>query len=54
MRKKIIYLAKKLLASNPKDNFTAIEITNFEWNPVLKNDYIKTDILNKNKPNCNQ
>lgn len=44
----------KLLSGNPKDNFTVTPITNFEWKPVLKNDYIKTDILNKNKSNCNQ
>lgn len=46
--------SKKLLSTNPKDNFSVTEITNFEWNPVLKNNYIKTDILNKNKPKCNQ
>ena len=46
--------SKKLLSSNPKDNFTVTPIDNFEWKPVLKNDYIKTDILNKNKSNCNQ
>ncbi len=46
--------SEKLLTENPKDNFTVKEITNFEWNPVLKNDYTKTDILNKNKSNCNQ
>jgi len=46
--------SKKLLSENPKDNFSVTEITNFEWKPVLKNDYIKTDILNKNKSNCIQ
>ena len=46
--------SEKLLSTNPKDNFTVTEITNFEWNPILKNDYTKTDILNKNKTNCNQ
>ncbi len=46
--------SEKLLTSNPKDNFTITEITNFQWKPVLKNDYVKTDILNKNKANCNQ
>ncbi len=46
--------SKKLLSSNPKNNFTVTQITNFEWKPVLKNDYVKTDILNKNKSNCNQ
>jgi len=46
--------SKKLLSENPKKNFSVIEITDFTWKPVLKNDYIKTDILNKNKSNCNQ
>ena len=46
--------SKKLLTSNPKDNFTVTEITDFKWKPILKNDYLKTDILNKNKPMCNQ
>jgi len=46
--------SNKLLSSNPKDNFKATQITDFKWKPVLKNDYIKTDILNKNKSNCNQ
>jgi alpha-acetolactate decarboxylase/formylmethanofuran dehydrogenase subunit E len=44
----------KLLSTNPKDNFTVIEIKGFKWMPVLKNDYIKTDILNKNKSTCSQ
>lgn len=38
-----------LLTSNPKDNFRITEVTDFKWNPVLKNDFVKTDILNKNK-----
>jgi len=46
--------AKKLLSENPKDNFTVTEITNFEWDPILKNDFTKTDVLNKNKSKCNQ
>lgn len=46
--------SKKLLTTNSKDNFTVTEIENFQWNPVLKNDYLKTDILNKNKSKCNQ
>ena len=46
--------SNKLLSSNPKDNFSVTEITDFEWKPVLKNDYIKTDILNKNKSKCNK
>ncbi len=46
--------SEKLLTSNPKEIFTITEIRDFKWIPVLKNDYIKTDILNKNKSNCNQ
>jgi acetolactate decarboxylase len=44
--------SEKLLASNPKNIFIIDEILNFNWNPVLKNTFIKTDILNKQKPNC--
>ena len=43
-----------LLSTNPSENFIVTEISNFEWNPVLKNDYTKTDILNKNAKTCNQ
>lgn len=43
-----------LLKNNPSENFTIKEISDFKWNPILKNDFIKTDILNKNKSNCNQ
>ena len=46
--------SEKLLSTAPKENFTVKEINNFKWNPVLKSDYLKTDILNKNKTNCNQ
>ncbi len=44
----------KLLTTNPKDNFTVTEIPNYKWNPVLKNDFVKTDILNKNKSKCTE
>ena len=42
-----------LLKTNPKDNFIIAEITDFKWQPVLKNDFLKTDVINKNKPQCN-
>jgi formylmethanofuran dehydrogenase subunit E len=45
---------QKLLSTNPKVNFTVTELTDFEWKPVLKNNYIKTDILNKNISRCSQ
>lgn len=44
--------SEKLLSENPSDNFTVTEITDFEWNPKTNNNYIKTDILNKNLPDC--
>jgi len=44
----------KLLSEDPKNNFIVKEITNFEWKPILKNDYTKTDVLNKNKPECDK
>ena len=46
--------SEKLLSSNPEDNFTVSKIDHFVWKPVLKNDYIKTDVLNKDKGECNQ
>jgi acetolactate decarboxylase len=44
--------SKLLLSTDPKENFTVTDVIGFEWEPVLKNDYSKTDILNKNKAKC--
>lgn len=41
-----------LIHSDPTKIFTVKEIQNFEWNPTTKNDYLKTDILNKSLPDC--
>lgn len=41
-----------LLNSDPNKIFSVKNISNFDWNPNTKNDYLKTDILNKNLPNC--
>lgn len=41
-----------LIQSDPTKLFTVKEISNFQWNPKTKNDYLKTDILNKNLPDC--
>jgi len=41
-----------LLSTNSADNFTITTIENFNWQPTIKNDFIKTDILNKNKNLC--
>ncbi len=43
---------KNLIQSNPTKLFTVKEIPCFEWNPKTKNNYLKTDILNKNLPDC--
>lgn len=37
----------KLLSSEPKKLFDIEEIYNFEWQPSLNNDFIKTDVINK-------
>ncbi|MBP1645268.1 MAG: hypothetical protein H6Q16_843 [Bacteroidetes bacterium] len=41
--------AQFLKATPPNKNFTAKEIKDYNWNPILKSDFIKTDIINKNK-----
>lgn len=41
-----------LLSSDPNKIFTLKEIQNFEWSPKTKNDFVKTDILNKSLPEC--
>lgn len=42
-----------LLKTPVSTNFQCVEIPDFKWNPDLKNDFIKTDVLNKAKPGCN-
>jgi formylmethanofuran dehydrogenase subunit E len=42
----------RLYASNPSEIFTVRILTDFEWVPNPKNDYLKTDILNKNMGKC--
>lgn len=43
---------KFLLKSNPDSLFTVSQVTNFVWSPLLKNDFLKTDVLNKEKDDC--
>lgn len=38
--------------TDPTKLFTVKGISNFQWNPKTKNDYLKTDILNKDLPDC--
>ena len=42
-----------LLQSNAEEIITVKSISNFNWQPVIRNDYLKTDILNKNLKQCN-
>ncbi|RMG78085.1 MAG: hypothetical protein D6714_18760 [Bacteroidetes bacterium] len=41
-----------LLETPPEQNFRVVALNDFKWTPVLRNDFTKTDILNKNKPVC--
>jgi formylmethanofuran dehydrogenase subunit E len=41
-----------MLKSNPKDVFILEEIVDFSWKPILSNDFLKTDVLNKNLKKC--
>lgn len=41
-----------LIQSDPMHNFTVTKQTSFDWKPLAKNDYIKTDIINKHLPPC--
>ena len=43
-----------LLKTNPDKIFTVQKIPDFTWKPNTKHDYIKTDVLNKNMPDCRQ
>ncbi|MEI6508291.1 MAG: formylmethanofuran dehydrogenase subunit E family protein [Bacteroidota bacterium] len=45
---------EKLYESNAHEIFIVEEMSNFIWQPVLKNTFIKTDVLNKQKSNCKQ
>jgi len=45
---------KQLYKSDPNKIFTVNNIENFTWQPNVKNTFIKTDIINKQLPNCNK
>lgn len=42
----------RLLTKQDNNYFELKKIDTFEWNPVLRSDYIKTDVLNKKAPKC--
>jgi formylmethanofuran dehydrogenase subunit E len=41
-----------LLSKNPHDLFIIEEIKNYKWAPVLKSNFLKTDVLNKKLKDC--
>jgi acetolactate decarboxylase len=41
-----------LLSQKPQDLFIIEEIKTYKWLPVLKGNFLKTDVLNKNLKNC--
>jgi acetolactate decarboxylase len=41
-----------LLSIDTKNIFEIIPLSDFKWSPKLKNDFIKTDVLNKDKGIC--
>lgn len=41
-----------LLSKNPQDLFITEEIKNYKWSPVLKGNFLKTDVLNKKLQDC--
>jgi acetolactate decarboxylase len=44
----------QLLALNPHEIFIVEEIPDYIWKPTLQKFFIKTDVLNKNKVECNK
>ena len=43
----------KLKSSKPNDLFILTDFPNFIWLSPLEKTYLKTDVINKNKPKCN-
>jgi acetolactate decarboxylase len=41
-----------LLSQKPQDLFIIEEIKNYKWSPILKSNFLKTDVLNKKLKNC--
>jgi len=42
-----------LLSSEASDLFIVKKLNDFKWEPILENEFIKTDIINKALPLCN-
>lgn len=52
LRKLEEVFSKKMLDSNPIEDFTIEEIFNFSWKPQLQNNFSKTDVINKYSNYC--
>lgn len=44
--------ARKLFSSNAQQLFILTNLSSFQWKPILKSDYLKTDVLNKFGKEC--
>lgn len=44
--------SEKLVAQKASESYHIEELTHFRWNPVLKNTFVKTDIVNKDGEKC--
>lgn len=43
----------RLLTEKDNNYFELKKIDSFEWNPILRSDFVKTDVLNKDAKKCN-
>ncbi|MDZ7650926.1 MAG: acetolactate decarboxylase [Cytophagales bacterium] len=44
--------SEKLLVSNPAQIYQIEPLKDFKWKPILKNSFVKTDVLNKDSKQC--
>lgn len=44
----------RLLTKQDNNYFELKKIDTFEWNPVFRSDFVKTDVLYKKAPKCDQ
>lgn len=54
LRKLEADFTETLIHSEPCTIFSVKKIHDFEWKPKAKNDYLKTDVINKNLVQCNR
>lgn len=43
---------KHLLTTPSHKNYTVTKLEDFTWQPTIKTDFVKTDVVNKNLPRC--